>query len=495
MTGAPAPAAPAPSAPPAPMRTVSLRRRVTVLVLVVMAVVLTVSGVAVDTVFAAQSRRDETTLLAGRLQLARQLGRQGVAPGALARRVGGPGVAATVTLADGSVFGDDPPAPGAATRTVTTTVTGPGRVGGARVLVAVDTTAAVRAQRRLRTILLVAGLLALVAAGAAVAVGTRRALAPLDTMTGLARSIATGRRGGRLHPSSTGTELGRTAEAFDAMLDSLETAEASAQHAAAVATESDRRTRRFVADAAHELRTPVAGVLAATEAQQPDVPEADRERLRALGLAEARRMAGLVDELLESARLDEGAPLELTDTDLAALVTAEADRVRLTAPTVAVETRVEPVRARVDAGRVAAAVANLASNAVAAMGGGPGSRLELLLHPAAPGWVWVEVIDSGPGVPPPDRERIFDRLVRLGAARQRESGAARQRESGAAGQRESGAARQRGAGGSGLGLAIARSTARRHGGDLVCLDREDGRPGARFVLALPVTPQLALPLA
>ena len=88
---------------------------------------------------------------------------------------------------------------------------------------------------------------------------TRLALAPLDAMTALARSITRGDRGRRLAPPRTDTELGRAAAAFDDMLDALEGAEAAARAAA-------ERTRRFVADAAHELRTPLAGVQAVAEA-------------------------------------------------------------------------------------------------------------------------------------------------------------------------------------------------------------------------------------
>ena len=86
------------------------------------------------------------------------------------------------------------------------------------------------------------------------------------------------------------------------------------------------------------------------------------------------------------------------------------------------------------------------------------------------GWAFLDVTDSGPGVPPTDRERVFDRLVRLDSGR------------------------AAGAGGSGLGLAIARGWARAHGGDLICLETEDGR-GARFRLSLPATPAPASPQA
>ena len=123
---------------------------------------------------------------------------------------------------------------------------------GSQLTLVADDQAVSAAQARLRRTLVLLGLGALVVAGVILLFTTRLALAPLDAMTALARSITSGDRGRRLAPRRTDTELGRTAAAFDDMLDELEGAEAAARAAA-------DRTRRFVAAAAHELRPPLAG--------------------------------------------------------------------------------------------------------------------------------------------------------------------------------------------------------------------------------------------
>jgi two-component system OmpR family sensor kinase len=426
------------------MRTVSLRRRVTVLVLVVLASALLVSGFAVDAVFGVQSDRSLTALLDGRAQLARQLARQGVAPAALIRRVQTEGVQASLVLTDNTSVGEIPPAQ-QGIRTVRTRLTGTGRVDGAQLTLTIDTSIVERSQRTLRFVLVVAGFGVLLAAGLAAALGTRVVLAPLDAMTSLARSIAAGRRGDRLHVDRSDTELGRTAQAFDDMLDELEAAEV--------------RQRQFVADAAHELRTPIAGIRAAADVLRGGGGDpGQRQRLQELMIAEADRAAELVEDLLESARLDEGSALRVDSVDLRAVAQRELD----TAATAGVRTGLtgDAVVVRGDGPRLAALLRNLVSNATHALASTEGPEVRIEITVSASGVV-VTVVDNGPGVPDGDRERVFDRLVRLDDDRARPSG------------------------GSGLGLAIARATARRHGGELVCTARADGRAGACFVLTLP----------
>jgi signal transduction histidine kinase len=110
-----------------------------------------------------------------------------------------------------------------------------------------------------------------------------------------------------------------------------------------------------------------------------------------------------------------------------------------------------------DADKVRGILRNLVDNAVRAAG--PQGRIHLNVY-ARDGLAVLDLWDSGPGVPPSERERIFERLVRLDHSRSAD------------------------AGGSGLGLAIARGYARAHSGDLVCLD--PGGPGALFRLTLPL---------
>lgn len=448
------------------MRTgpVSLRTRVTLAVIAVLAVVLVASGITVQTVFVAQSERALEATLAGRVQLGRQLARAGVGPQQIVNRVGTEGVTATLQTRNGTTYGSGQTT-GPRARTVTTTLNGTGRVAGATLTVAVDTTPIAEARDRLRRVLVVAALVALLVSAVLVAVTVRWSLRPLDAVSGLARRITAGQRGERLRPDRTDTEIGQTAYALDEMLDELEGAEARAR-------EADEGSRRFLADAAHELRTPVAGMRAAAESLLHSgavlTPE-ERQQLEALVVREAVRTGRLVDDLLAVARLDAGelkaGELDAAETarprvhtDLREVATQELERLGLTHPAL-VRTLTGPgAVAVVDPEQVTGIVRNLVDNAGRAAG--PTGSVEVTVH-RLDDWACVDVLDSGPGVPEPDRERIFERLVRLDGGRAQP------------------------AGGSGLGLAIARGYARTHGGDVRCLEPRAGS-GALFRLALPL---------
>lgn len=461
---------------PRRLHTVSLRRRVIVAGVLVIAAVLLLLGVATDLLFAAQSRRDTDSVLRARAQLAEQLTARRAAPRELVRRIEASGsVTVRLTLASGEQFGNATPPeelPAARprnglSRVGATTVLDRRLPNGAQLLLVADGGQVTAAQQRLRRLLMIVGLGALVVAAAALVGVTRVALAPLDAMTAVARSIARGDRGRRLSPSRPDTELGRAATAFDNMLDALEGAEATARHAEATARASEGRTRQFVADAAHELRTPIAGVQAAAEAVlQSSGSREERERLQLLLVREARRAGLLVEDLLALARIDAGLELQRVPVDLVPLARAEAERTRLLAPSLAVSLDVTgaPVPALADPERIAQVLSNLLDNARRHTPDGGTITIAVATIRDAHGWPWalLSVIDSGSGVPPADRERIFDRLVRLDAARTADSG------------------------GAGLGLAIARGIARAHGGDLRCVDPPPGSGGAQFLLTLPV---------
>jgi two-component system OmpR family sensor kinase len=316
-----------------------------------------------------------------------------------------------------------------------------------------------------------------VLAAIAMLVGVRAALRPLDTMTGLAEAITAGDRGHRLRPRDSRTELGRTATAFDTMLDALESAQAdteaaasAAREAEAVARRSEATLRRFLADAAHELRTPLTGMqgLAETLVRHPDLELSRREELATTMVRETRRATHLVAEMLELARIEGGLPLRLEPRDLgalAALAGQETQRAQLLAPTLTVSLSPDPdpggAEVHVDEGRITQIVTNLLDNARrhTPAGGTLGVTVE---HNDTEALLTVR--DSGPGIPDGDRERIFDRLVRLDDARARDSG------------------------GAGLGLPIARALARAHGGELAYLP---GQPGGAFQLRLPLRPAAA----
>ncbi|WP_184806579.1 HAMP domain-containing sensor histidine kinase [Kribbella italica] len=442
-----------------PLRTASLRRRVTWLALLVLVVVLPVTGLVVKSVFDAQAERNLDALLSGRTQLAQQLARQNVAPAALVRRIDADGVRVTLVLRSGQVLGAPPVEASSAVRQVRATLQAGQRTRGAELTLSADTSLLAEASGTLRRTLLISGAAALVITAVALVVGMRFALAPLDAMTGLARSIAAGRRGGRLQPTRDDTELGRTAAAFDEMLDALEGAEQQARG-------SEARMREFVADAAHELRTPVAGIRTAAETLLRLGPDASRrEELELLLVRESQRAGALVDDLLDLARIDAGLELRLRPVRLKEIAVAQVERLRLAAPELTVEVVGEDLELQADPERVAQVLTNLTNNARTAAG--DRGKIEILVRrvpgegggpegAAGPAYAEIVVQDNGPGVLPVDRERIFRRLVHSPATR-----------------------------GSGLGLPIARGFARAHGGDLTCGDRADGQRGAAFRLVLP----------
>ncbi|SCX57249.1 Signal transduction histidine kinase [Klenkia marina] len=447
------------------LRTASLRRRLSLWVLGLLAVLLVVLGVTVDLVLGANLRSELRDRLADRAEIAAGLVEQGRSDAEVLEAVTGDTVQAQLQTADGEEVGSipDPPAPapapgpggrpGPAPPAGAVVDTGDAYVlqtelsDGSRLTLVADQSPITDAVTQLRWILVLGSAVTLLLAAALVSATVGLGLRPLDRMTALARSITSGDRGRRLRPDRPTTELGSTAAAFDDMLDELEGAERAARRAEA-------GMRDLLGDAAHELRTPLAAVQASVETVLRTDPERGRrEELLAGAVRELQRSGRLVADLLDVARFDSGDPptLHPRPTDLLELARASARRVG--GP---VEVTGDVVHAAVDPDRVGQVLDNLVRNAVRAAG--------------PSGHVWVDVAgegttallvvtDDGPGVPADQRERIFDRLVRLDAARVRDGGA-------------------------GLGLPIARALARAHGGDVVCLPAERG---ARFRVQLPVT--------
>jgi len=435
------------------LNTVSLRLRVIAAVMAVLAVILILLSIAVNAIFIAQSNRNLNTLLAGQAQLARQLARSGAGPQQIVNRVQAGGVQAFLVLSNGTEFGTPVPS-GAAVKTTTISLNAPTRVDGAQLTLAVDTSLVSGARRTLRRVLLITGVIALLISAALVAAAVRLALRPLDSMAALAKAVSQGNRGYRLAPTRTDTEIGQTAQAFD----ELEGAEARAHQA-------EERTRAFLADAAHELRTPIAGVQAAAETllhHDDQLGHSERQHLQSLLVREAERAGALISDLLAAARLDAGIDLDLAPVSLRTLVHGEIDRARLLHPEATVTMSGPEVVARADAAKVSSILRNVIDNAMRAAG--PHGKVYVVVGEHDQ-FAIAEIWDSGPGVPSSERERIFERLVRLDHGRAND------------------------AGGSGLGLAIARGYARAHGGDLSC---EDPRGiGAMFRLVLPLEPRQA----
>ena len=439
------------------LSTVSLRLRVTAAVMIVLAVMLILLSIAVNAIFVAQSNRNLDALLAGQAQLARQLARSGAGPQQIINRVQAGGIQAHLMLRNGTAFGI-PITSGPTIKITTITLNAPTRVDGATLTLAVDTALVSGARRPLRRVLMITGVIALAVSAVLVAAAVRVALRPLEEMAALAKTISQGNRGYRLAPTRTDTELGQTAQAFDEMLDELEGAERRAQQA-------EERTRAFLADAAHELRTPIAGVQAAAETMlhhDDQLTRDERQHLQALLVREAERAGALISGLLAAARLDAGIDLDLAPISLRTLVHSELDRVRLLHPEATVTMSGPEVIARADAAKVSSILRNVIDNAMRAAGSQ--GKVHVVVREQHQ-YAIAEFWDSGPGVPPSERERIFERLVRL--------------DHGRAGD----------AGGSGLGLAIARGYARAQGGDLSC--EEPRGIGAMFRLILPLEPRQA----
>lgn len=263
-----------------------------------------------------------------------------------------------------------------------------------------------------------------------------------------AEAVAEGRFDVRVEPDEE--ELRRLAQAFNAMTERLEAA--------------DARQREFLADVAHELRTPVTAIEGFATALQDGTARApaDRREAAAFIRQEAARLRELVRDLQLLTRLDLESPVRAAPVDLGDLGRAAAARLAGEARRAGV--RLEPPEGAMpalgDPESVDTIVANLLANALAATPPGGRVRLRLVAEDGAPG---LAVEDTGRGIPPQHLPHVFDRLYRVERSRARGEG-----------------------GGSGLGLSIVRRLATRLGGR-VTVSSAPGR-GSVFTLLLPPLP-------
>lgn len=266
----------------------------------------------------------------------------------------------------------------------------------------------------------------------------QQALAPVERIRTQVSQISQVRGRGSIDVPPTGDEIARLAGTMNDMLTRLERADAS--------------TRRFVSDASHELRSPLATIRAAVEVSDRGAgPQEARDRVIH---AEALRMQGLVDDLLTLAKADDGAPLAREDVDLDDIVDGQARRVRATG--MDVEADISAARVLGDPVRLEQMVRNVVDNAVRHTIGA------VSLQVATEGdEVVVRVDNDGPPIPVADRDSVFERFTRLQESRQRDTG------------------------GSGLGLAIVRTVAMAHGGTATATQTPDG--SCRFEIRLPAS--------
>ena len=273
-----------------------------------------------------------------------------------------------------------------------------------------------------------------------------RLLAPIDRITDVARRIQATDLSGRISLVGPEDELKRLADTFDSMLERLD--------AAFVAQ------RRFIADASHELRNPLAVIRTNLDVVLSD-PKSDENALRDTSAVVRRateRMSKMVDDLLALARLE--SPQQLDErVDIGDVANEIAEEFTAVAQSHGVELRrsiSDGIFVAGDRYALKRALANLAQNALRYA---PADSSVTIAAGTKDGWVWTAVEDHGPGIAPEHRHQVFERFWRADKSRSRSLG------------------------GSGLGLSIVQQVAQAHSG-LVKLSSEVGR-GSTFVIWIP----------
>ncbi|MCX7751084.1 MAG: ATP-binding protein [Candidatus Bipolaricaulota bacterium] len=286
----------------------------------------------------------------------------------------------------------------------------------------------------------VVGILALVLAWLLV----RHFTGPLRRLEGAVTRVAQGDLAARVEVPAD-DELGRLSRSFNAMAESLERAE--------------QAKRQLIADVAHELRTPIAVLRTAVEGFEDGILEPTPENLSALK-DRLHLTARLIDDLQQLALADAGqltlrterVPLGELIEGIAALIHPQLEDSGISL-SLDLPPGLPPVRG--DRGRIEQVLLNLLSNAIRHTP--PGGRIDIELHPRG-SEVEVVVADTGPGIPPGDEERIFERFYRGPGAV--------------------------GTPGAGLGLAVAKAIVEAHGGRIWAENRPEGGAALRFTLPL-----------
>ncbi len=308
-------------------------------------------------------------------------------------------------------------------------------VAGSPMLLTASTDGIENSVRRIQVLLWLAVPVVMAAAALLTWMLAGRSLRPVAAITARTREIRSSTLGERVPVPRSDDEIAALAVEMNTMLDRVQ--------------REDERRRQFVSDASHELRSPLATIRAQAEAALPDT---EQHELAAGILAEAERMSALVDDLLALARHDEKRTAPNGVVDLDDIVYTEAARARRV-PVDVSGVSAGQVRARADElGRV---VVHLLDNAARHAE----SRVAVSLATHDDGRVTLVVDDDGPGIPVDQRERVFERFVRLDDARARD------------------------AGGAGLGLAVVDTVVRSVGGSIVAGESPLG--GARMTAVFP----------
>jgi two-component system, OmpR family, sensor kinase len=317
---------------------------------------------------------------------------------------------------------------------------------GSQALVAVPLDRVDATAQRTTVAILVAAVAVLAAMAAAGWWLLRLGLRPIAEVTQVADAIAGGDRSRRVRGGAPGTEAHHLARAFNVMLDEQAATEA--------------KLRQFVADASHELRTPVSAIGGFADLWREGAVDADQldDVMRRIG-QESARMRGLVEDLLLLARLDQGRGLALEPVDLADLAADAVLDASATHPSRQVSVHApEPVVVQGDEARLRQVLANLMSNALVHTDAATTVEVRAERHGDA---ALLAVRDDGPGMTPEAAAKAFDRFWRADPSRPRA--------------------------GAGLGLAIVRSIVTAHHGE-VRLDTAP-RAGTTVRVVLAVSPE------
>lgn len=283
----------------------------------------------------------------------------------------------------------------------------------------------------------------------------RIGMRPLKDVEETAGEIAGGNLSVRMPEANPDTEVGRLVGALNSMLSRIESSFAAR-------LESEDRLRRFVADASHELRTPITAIRGYSELYRQGAVQGvePTKELVARIEGESVRMSTLVEDLLLLARLDQAREMEMKPLNLIDVVDAAISSARVSAPRhkIGFDKPAHEIFILGDAPRVHQVVANLLANA--SVHTPPGSEINLNISQDSSG-VAVSVSDNGPGLSEEAQSKIFQRFYRADPSRARADGE-----------------------GSGLGLSIVEAVMRAHGGS-VSVQSEPGL-GANFTLFFPI---------
>ena len=346
--------------------------------------------------------------------------------------------------------------------------------------------------------ILIIGLIIVCILGLAIIVVVQASLRPLVDIEETAGEIATGHLNRRVPERDPRTEIGSLGRSLNIMLSQIETAFHKQEESEAAAHRSEERMRRFIADASHELRTPVTAIRGFAEyyrqrgglvrhwdraeaggagaradrAEEAGLTPVDLDRIMQRVEKEAARMGLLVEDLLLLARLDQQRPLARQPVDLLSLAADAVHDTRMLAPARTIDLSVQPGSAFLvigDEARLRQVIGNLMSNALTHTPDGSPIEISLgtgTLDPQAGDQtpaVTLDVTDHGPGMTQEQARRVFERFYRADQARTRATG------------------------GSGLGLAIVRALVTAQGG--VASVRTAEGQGATFRIALPLAPE------